>query len=426
LTRRLVDVAQDVVVTEEDCGTKEGKRLTRENILGIEIPLAKNIKGRVLADDVKDRDGKKLFDAGHLLNKQDALKVESSGVASVKVRSPLTCKSTRGVCAHCYGYDLGKNQLVGLGEAVGTIAAQAIGEPGTQLTMRTFHSGGTASVGGDITQGLPRVEELFEKRSPKNPAVICRADGMVMEIKTEGSEKIITVLPEIESKVKNKKKSETEYKVSYNRMPFVKVGDKVKKGDIITDGSADIDELFEYAGNEKTLEYIVREVSKPYELQGESVSRKHIEVILRQIFSRRKVVSQGGTTLSVGDLVDQYTLDKENTEAKEKGLESAKTEPVVMGISEVSLSRRSFLAAASFQHTTRVLVSSAIRGNKDDLVGLMENVIIGRLIPAGTGFKDSPKEQIIRKMKTEREALLTEYQNEFAEGVSSPSSEEVK
>jgi DNA-directed RNA polymerase subunit beta' len=306
-----------------------------------------------------------------------------------------------------------------LQKAVGTIAAQAIGEPGTQLTMRTFHSGGTASVGGDITQGLPRVEELFEKRTPKNPAIVCRADGTVMEIKTEGSEKIINILPDIESKSKiNKKKSETEYKVSYNRMPLVKVGDKVKKGDLLTDGSADIDELFEYAGKDKTLEYIVREVSKPYELQGESVSRKHIEVILRQIFSRKKVVSAGGTTLSVGDLVDQYTLDKENSEAKERGLEVAKTEPVVMGISEVSLSRRSFLAAASFQHTTRVLVSSATRGNKDDLVGLMENVIIGRLIPAGTGFSGGPKEEIVRKMKEEREALMSEFQSEFAEEVS--------
>jgi DNA-directed RNA polymerase subunit beta' len=292
--------------------------------------------------------------------------------------------------------------------------------------MRTFHAGGTASVGGDITQGLPRVEELFEKRSPKNPAVICRADGMVTEIKTEDGERLIIVLPEIESKTKSKKKSDTEYKVSYNRMPLVKAGDKVKKGDLLTDGSADIDELFEYAGKDKTLEYIVREVSKPYELQGESVSRKHIEVILRQIFSRKRVVSPGGTTLTTGDLVDQYTLDKENSEAKEKDLESAKTEPVVMGISEVSLSRRSFLAAASFQHTTRVLVSSAIRGSKDDLVGLMENVIIGRLIPAGTGFKNGPKEEIIKKMQAEKAALMSEFESEFGGVATDSVAEEIK
>lgn len=426
LTRKLFVVAQDLIVSEIDCGTNDGIFIHKTSASGIEIPLAKNIKGRVLAEEVKDKDGKVLFPEGHLLTKPDAQKVEAGGVSSIKLRSPLTCRSTRGVCAHCYGYDLGKNQLVGLGEAVGTIAAQAIGEPGTQLTMRTFHAGGTASVGGDITQGLPRVEELFEKRSPKNPAVICRADGMVTEIKTEEGEKLIIVLPEIESKTKSKKKSDTEYKVSYNRMPLVKVGDKVKKGDLLTDGSADIDELFEYAGKDKTLEYIVREVSKPYELQGESVSRKHIEVILRQIFSRKRVVSPGGTTLTTGDLVDQYTLDKENSEAKEKDLESAKTEPVVMGISEVSLSRRSFLAAASFQHTTRVLVSSAIRGSKDDLVGLMENVIIGRLIPAGTGFKTGPKEEIIKKMQAEKAALMSEFESEFGGVATDSVAEETK
>ena len=207
-------------------------------------------------------------------------------------------------------------------------------------------------------------------------------------------------MPEIESKSKSKKKkSETEYRVTYNRTALVKVGDKVKKGDIITDGSVDLDELFEYGGRDKTLEYIVREVSKPYELQGESVSRKHIEVILRQMFSRRKVVNPGGTTLAIGDVIDQYTLDSENEEAKQKGLESAKTESVIMGISEVSLSRKSFLSAASFQHTTRVLVAAATRGSRDPLHGLMENVIIGRLIPAGSGFEGGPKAKMIETLK---------------------------
>ncbi|MBI2474527.1 MAG: DNA-directed RNA polymerase subunit beta', partial [Candidatus Taylorbacteria bacterium] len=395
LTRKLFVVAQDLVIGEADCATKEGLYISKSSESGIEPPLAKNIKGRVLADDAVDEKGTVLFERNHLISKHDAVAIENAGVRAVKVRSPLTCKSLVGICAHCYGYDLGKNQLVGLGEAVGTVAAQAIGEPGTQLTMRTFHAGGTASVGGDITQGLPRVEELFEKRTPKNPALIAHVDGTVADIKSDGIEKVIYLLPELESKSKSKKKSDTEYRMAYNRTPLVKTGDKVKRGDLMTDGSADVDELFQYAGRDKTLDYIVREVSKPYELQGESVSRKHIEVILRQMFSRRKVISPGGTTLSTSEVIDQFTLDIENAESKEKGLEPAKTEAVVMGISEVSLSRKSFLSAASFQHTTRVLVAAAVRGSRDLLKGLMENVIIGRLIPAGTGFTDGPKAKMI-------------------------------
>ncbi|OHA17518.1 MAG: DNA-directed RNA polymerase subunit beta' [Candidatus Taylorbacteria bacterium RIFCSPLOWO2_02_FULL_43_11] len=395
LTRKLFVVAQDLVIGESDCGTKEGLFISKSSASGIETPLAKNIKGRVLADDVLDEKGTVIFNRGHLVSKRDAVAIESAGVKTVKVRSPLTCRSVVGVCANCYGYDLGKNNLVGLGEAVGTVAAQAIGEPGTQLTMRTFHAGGTASVGGDITQGLPRVEELFEKRKPKNPAIIAHVDGVITEIKVDGNERVLYLLPELEHKAKSKKKSDTEYRVAYNRTPLVKVGDKVKKGDLMTDGSADVDELFEYAGRDKTLEYIVKEVSKPYELQGESVSRKHIEVILRQMFSRRKVLSPGGTTLTSGEVIDQFTLEIENAEAKEQNLEPAKTEAVVMGISEVSLSRKSFLSAASFQHTTRVLVAAAVRGSRDLLKGLMENVIIGRLIPAGTGFAGGPKAKMI-------------------------------
>lgn len=417
LTRKLFVVAQDLIISEVDCGTKDGLVISRHGASGIETPLAKNIKGRVLAEDVKDSNDKILFEKGHLLNKHNAAVIETSGILSVKVRSPLTCKSVQGVCAKCYGNDLGKNQQISLGEAVGTIAAQAIGEPGTQLTMRTFHAGGTASVGGDITQGLPRVEELFEKRAPKNPAMISHVDGMVTDIKIEGAEKVIVILPEAESKskTKTKKKSETEYRVSYNRTPFVKIGGKVQKGDLITDGSADLDELFEFGGKDKTLEYIVREVSKPYELQGESVSRKHIEVILRQMFSRRKVIHPGDTTLTTGDIVDQYTLELENEPVKEKGGELAKTESVIMGISEVSLSRKSFLAAASFQHTTRILVASAIRGSIDPLQGLMENVIVGRLIPAGTGFGSGPKSDMIVDLKTRIAAEQSNMPSEFSE-----------
>ncbi len=402
LTRKLFVAAQDTMVSIDDCGTKDAITIKRTGSLGGEPTLAKNIRGRVLAAEVLDKKGDTLFKKGQLLSKLDALKIQEEGTLEAKVRSPLTCKAVYGVCAKCYGVDLGKYELVGIGEAVGTVAAQAIGEPGTQLTMRTFHAGGTASVGGDITQGLPRVEELFEKRSPKNPAIVSKVDGVISEIRDLGKEKMIVVIPDIADKAKAKKKSEVEYTLSYNRMPLVKVGSVIKKGDLLTDGSADIDELFQYAGHEKTQDYIITEVTKPYELQGETVSRKHIEVIVRQMFSRRKVLDAGGTELSRGDLIDTYQLSLENDKAKEKGLEEAKTELLVMGISEVSLSRKSFLSAASFQHTTRVLINAAIRGNEDKLLGLMENVIIGRLIPAGTGLQGGAKATMIEEKLAEK------------------------
>ncbi|MSU55905.1 MAG: DNA-directed RNA polymerase subunit beta' [Candidatus Taylorbacteria bacterium] len=401
LTRKLFVVAQDVMVSEVDCGVKEGIKISRNSASGIDAILSKNIKGRFLSADIVTSEGTVLFKKGDLLTKLDALKVQEAGVEEVWVRSPLSCKSVSGICQKCYGLDLGKHEIVGLGEAVGTVAAQAIGEPGTQLTMRTFHTGGVSTLGGDITQGLPRVEELFEKRAPKNPAVVCRVDGIITEIKDLGKEKIITVLPDIADKSKTKKKSESEYVTSYNRIPLVKVGDAVKKGDLLTDGAADIDELFKYGGRERAQEYIISEVTKPYDLQGETVARKHIETIVRQMFFRRKVKDAGGTALSIGDVVDPLTLSRENEGAKERGEEEAKAESLVMGISEVSLSRRSFLSAASFQHTTRVLINSAVRGSKDSLQGLMENVIIGRLIPAGTGYKGGPKAAMIAKMQAE-------------------------
>jgi len=398
LTRKLFVVAQDTIVSEEDCGTKTGVVIHKGTASGIEVPLSRNIKGRVLAEDAVTADGKVLFKRGALLTKTDGQKIENAGITSVKVRSPLTCEAPVGICAACYGTDLGKNKLVELGEAVGTVAAQAIGEPGTQLTMRTFHAGGTASVGGDITQGLPRVEEVFEKRSPRNPAIVNSVDGVVSEIKELGREKTIIVLADLEDK-KTKKKGEVEYPVSANRTVLVNVGDKVKKGQLLTDGSAIIDELFKYGGRERAQDYIIAEVSRLYELQGEAVSRKHIEVIVRQMFSRRKVRENGSTAFSVGDVVEQYQLASENANVKEAGGDEAKGEEVVMGITDVSLSRKSFLSAASFQHTTRVLINSAVRGSKDALMGLMENVIIGRLIPAGTGFKGSPKQEMIEANK---------------------------
>lgn len=327
------------------------------------------------------------------MTKADAETIDAANLDSIEVRSPLSCKSIHGMCVHCYGTDLGNNKVIELGEAVGTVAAQAIGEPGTQLTMRTFHAGGVASAAGDITAGLPRVEEIFEKRKPKNPAVVSHLDGLIAEIKVEGSDRIIVVTPEA-GEVKGKK-LDNEYTVSISRTSLVSVGQEVKKGDILTDGSADLDELFRYAGREKCENYIIHEVSKLYELQGAAVSHKHIELIVRQMFSRRKIKDSGNTRFTRGDVVEISDLTEENARMKEKGLEEAKADAVIMGITEVSLSRASFLSAASFQHTPRVLIQAAIKGVEDALVGLKENVIIGRLIPAGTGFKGGYKEKLI-------------------------------
>ncbi|MBA3732885.1 DNA-directed RNA polymerase subunit beta' [Patescibacteria group bacterium] len=400
LTRKMFVVAQDTIITEEDCGTKEGVLIDTHAISGIEIPIAKHIKGRFLSADIVAKDGTVMFKKDQLLSKKDAQTVEAAGITTVSVRSPLSCKTLNGICVRCYGVDLGKNKVVELGEAVGTVAGQAIGEPGTQLTMRTFHAGGTASVGGDIVSGLPRVEELFEKRKPKNPAIVSSVSGTISGVSQTDKEKLITVTPNLEDR--SKTKDQIEYSVSLNRTILVKVGDEVKKGDLITDGSADIDELFKYAGKDKTIDYIIHEINKPYELQGETVSRKHIETIVRQMFSRKRIKTAGDTVFLAGDVVEVAFLSEENNRVRGLGLEEAKAEGVVMGITDVSLSRKSFLAAASFQHTTRMLISSAIRGNADELSGLMENVILGRLIPAGTGFKGSRKAKMIADMRENR------------------------
>lgn len=383
LTRRLVDVAQDVVITEEDCGTKEGKIVTAENISGIEIPLSKNIRGRVLAGDLKDKNGKVVYKKGFLVTKEEAYSIEDQGFKEVFVRSPLTCRTVHGLCVMCYGLDLGRNHLVELGEAVGIIAAQAIGEPGTQLTLRTFHAGGVA--GTDITTGLPRIEEIFERRIPKNPAVISETDGEIMSITSkEGGEKIIKVLSDSKA---DGKKNEIEYTVAFRRIPIVKAGDKVKMGDLLTDGSADIAQMFKFGSKESVEKYIIREINKVYELQNASISRKHTEIIVRQMFSRRKIKDAGETNFSTGDIVEHTTFMEENARMDEIGGEPAKAEIVVLGITEVSLRTKSWLSAASFQNTNRVLIENAIKGGVDSLRGLKENVIIGRLIPAGTGFK---------------------------------------
>ncbi len=408
LTRRLFDVAQDSITTEKDCGTKSGIAISRISASGVKIDFADAIRGRMLAADAAG------IKKGTYLSTEDAQKIAASDVAEVVVRSPMSCETRYGICVACYGMDLTNQEMVDLGEAVGTVAAQAIGEPGTQLTMRTFHAGGTASVGGDITQGLPRVEEVFEKRAPKNPALVSKTDGFVVEIKEAVREKIIVIAPdagsELKTKGKGKKKANENGSLDYvapsPRMPLVKVGDKVVKGQLLTDGSADLDELFEYAGKAAVQEYIIAATSKIYELQGASVSRKHLEVVVKQMFSRSKITETGDSDYSVGDVVEQWEYEQSVKEMEEAGKIPPKARDMVLGIKESALSRRSFLSAASFEQTTKILINAALKGSVDTLRGLKENVILGRLIPAGTGFAGSKKRAFIDTLQSERAARM--------------------
>jgi DNA-directed RNA polymerase subunit beta' len=381
LTRRLVDVAQDVVVTEEDCGTKNGKK-----IVAVDGVFAKYINGRILLADIKDHEGKVIFKKGALISKEDSRMLEKAGVTEAFVRTPLSCETVHGICRNCYGLDLGRNCMIELGQAVGIIAAQAIGEPGTQLTLRTFHAGGVATV--DITTGLPRVEEIFERRIPKNPAIIAVTDGEVVDVTDNGKEKIIKVLSDLkaDNKVGGKNGNEVEYTVPPRRQIQVKIGSKVKKGDLLTDGSADINEIVKYGGKEIAEEYIVNEINKVYDLQSASISRKHIEIIIRQMFSRKRIKEAGDTTFSPGEIIETIELIEENARIEKEGGKKAEALTIVLGITEVSLTTKSWLSAASFQNTNRVLINNAVRGGIDNLRGLKENVIIGNLIPAGTGF----------------------------------------
>lgn len=399
LTRRLFVVAQDAIVTEADCKTKSGTTISRISASGIEISFAKAIKGRILAADAVDSKGKVIFKKGHLLTRRDAIAVEATTCESVEVRSPMTCKTMRGVCQQCYGIDLTKNELVDIGEAVGTIAAQAIGEPGTQLTMNTKHKAGTATAEGDVAQGLPRVEEVFEKRQPKIPAVIAKYAGVVTDIRTEGSDKILVVAPDMTAEGAPKKKDATEYTVHPRRVATVRKGDDVAKGQMLTDGSALLPELFKFAGQEITQDYIISEVNKIYELQGVTISRKHIELIVKQMMSRKKITERGDSRFTPGEVVEEWVIAEENEKLKAEGKNVARGERQIMGITETSLTRKSFLSAASFQNTTRVLINAAVRGSEDNLAGLMENVIIGKLIPAGSGFKGSKKFDMIKELQ---------------------------
>ena len=403
LTRRLFVVAQDAIITEANCRTKAGTVINRISSSGIEISFAKAIKGRILAEDAVDKKGNVIFERGHLLTRRDAIAVEETTCESVVVRSPMTCNTLRGVCQKCYGIDLTTNELVDIGEAVGTVAAQAIGEPGTQLTMNTKHAGGAASAGGDVTQGLPRVEEVFEKRQPKIPAVINKYEGVVTGIRTEGREKVVVVAPDMTAEGAPKKKDNIEYAIHYRRTVAVSKGDTVVAGQLLTDGSAHLPDLFKFGGREVTQDYIISEVNKIYELQGVTIARKHIELIVKQMMSRLKIKTRGESRFAVGEVVEEWVVEEENEKIKAEGKDIAKGDRLVMGITETSLTRKSFLSAASFQNTTRVLIKAAVAGSSDNLAGLMENVIIGKLIPAGTGFDGSKKHEMVSELQESQE-----------------------
>ena len=384
LTRRLVDVAQDLIINEEDCGDKEGRLMSASALSEMEGGLTAVLRGKITAKDIKDKDGKVLYKKGTLLTKADAKIVEAAGIKEAHVRSPLTCQSLRGLCQQCYGEDPGRGTLVAMGEAVGIMAAQAIGEPGTQMTMRTFHSGGVSEAGGDITMGLPRVEEIFEKRNPKTNAVLSQIEGEVIEITADDKKRsrIVKILGE-----GGKGKGSVDHEVPINLTVLVGVGEKVSKGQILSEGSANITEMFALAGKNRTEDYVLSEVGKIYAMQGASISRKHIEIIARQMFSRLRIVDPGSTQFVSGEIVERSEFEVENRKAKENGGTGATGASIVLGISEVSLTTSSWLSAASFQNTSRVLIETAVRGGVDYLRGLKENVIIGRLIPAGTGLK---------------------------------------
>ena len=378
LTRRLVDVSQDIIIREKDCGTTEGIEIfdIKDGNQIIE-GLHERLVGRYPLKDIKDPTTKELIvDKDTMITDAIAEKIVAAGIDTVQVRSVIGCRTKHGVCSKCYGMGLATRQEVNIGEAVGIIAAQSIGEPGTQLTMRTIHSGGVAGV-ADITQGLPRVEELFEARKPKGLAIISEIDGKV-SIADDKKKKEVTVQSKDDAKT---------YTIPFGAKLKVKDGDKISAGKPITEGSINPNEILAINGTEGVYEYLVQEVQKVYRNQGVDINDKHIEVIARQMLKKVRVEDNGDTSMFAGSLVDVHDFEDENEKVVAEGGRPATCKRVLLGITKASLATESFLSAASFQETTRVLTEAAVKGKTDELIGLKENVIIGKLIPAGTGMK---------------------------------------
>jgi len=392
LTRRLVDVSHEVLITQEDCGDKKGREIFKNDALEIGQSFRYKIVGRVSLEEIKTKDNKIIVKKGEVITPEMAKLIEEDEtIQKVRVRTPLSCKALRGVCRQCYGWDLGKNRMVEIGDAVGIVAAQSIGEPGTQLTLRTFHTGGVVGA-GDITQGLPRVEELFEVSKPKREGLISPASGKVKEVDLENKKLII------ETKNKKGEKVELILQIPERVEVFVQKGDKVEKGQQLTAGSLDLKKLLKYSSLEETQRYILQEVQRIYASEGISIHDKHIEIIIKQMFSKVRIVDPGDSDFLPNQIVSkaQFLEEKEKLEKNNKIPPKAKA--TILGISKVALNSESFLSAASFQETTRVLISAALEGKEDFLRGLKENVIIGKLIPAGTGIrkpfqKDEEKEK---------------------------------
>jgi DNA-directed RNA polymerase subunit beta' len=376
LTRRLVDVAHGILIRQDDCGDKIGAIVYKKDSDSINQDFKYKVMGRFALEDIPG-----IVKAGQMIGMQEASQIIEKGITEVKVRSPLTCKCTTGICKKCYGWDLGNNKEIALGQAVGIVAAQAIGEPGTQLTLKTFHSGGVAGV-SDITQGLPRVEEMLEARAPKGKATLSNVDGEVKEVVANEKVKIIKIKPD-------KKDDLIEYEIPGHRGVWVQKGDNVVKGQQLCEGSIDYKELFKLTGTDNTLGAIVKEIQSIYVSQGVNLHDKHLEIIISQMFSRAKIKDPADSEYSIGEIIDVKELAGINKIRRKNKEKEIKADDLFLGISSVSLTSGSFLSSASFEQTSRVLIRAAVDGREDKLTGLKENVIIGKLIPAGTAYNQA-------------------------------------
>ena len=405
LTRRMVDVSQEVIVREIDCGTTDGLWVSEihEGKEKIESFRERLIGRFAVGDVVNPVTGKVIVPEGKMIDLYDANEIEAAGITKLKIRSLLTCRAKTGVCARCYGSDMANGEPVRLGESVGVIAAESIGEPGTQLTMRTFHTGGIASA-EDITQGLPRVEELFESRRPKSMAIMSEISGVVSQDDTKKN-----VVIKVTGKDENGAEEVKSYSIPFTQHSRVMPGDRVEKGDIITrEGVLYPQDILAIKGLEDVQNYLINEVQKVYRLQGVEINDKHIEVIVRQMCRKVRVTDSGSSNLIGGALASRLEVENINADlqqridAGEEGLKLVEYQQVLLGITKAALANDSFLSAASFQETTRVLTEAAIKGKVDPLSGLKENVIIGKLIPAGTGLPEVRED--LKNREAERDA----------------------